>query len=351
MSDYPVRIAIVGCGAITRSAHLPALLRSSEMELCALVDSNPEMAGDLAEEFGLRCTLASNVLDVVDEADGVVIATPNHTHYPLARSVLERKKPVFVEKPLTTTYAEAVRLLEVAEQNNAWIAVGYTSRQFPSVRLFRDLLTAGYFGTVRSFYFEAGSAGGWDPVSAYSLDRSRAGGGVLVVKGSHFLDRMLYWFGEPESIEFLDDSHGGIEANCKAKMTFRNELGVFWGSFFLSKTINLRNTLFVDCSKYSVILPESDMQGITLRPTEQPDLTLRVSRDAQSGHVGKDVYFQSQLEEFAGRIRNPGASVTVDGRFAARSVQLIDRLYAAKRELPEPWIMCRKIVPTSHVET
>ena len=351
MDTEPVKLAIVGCGAITRMAHLPALLCSAKLDLSALIDSSHESAEGLAADFGLRCRLATNLSDVLDEAEGVVIATPNHTHHSLALAALERGKPVFVEKPLTTTYSDAEHLVRVAEQNRSWIAVGYTSRHFPSVRLLKDLLTTGYVGSVRSFYFEAGSSGGWDPVSGYSLHRGQSGGGVLVVKGSHFLDRMLYWFGEPASVEFQDDSHGGVEANCRGEMTFDNELGSFRGRFFLSKTINLRNTLFVDCSEHLVILPEADTLNVTLRPKTRPDLKLKVSTDGPPGSGEKGTYFRVQLEEFADRIRGARADVTVDGRFAARSVRLIERLYELRRTLPEPWLLYRKDTPASHVQT
>ena len=52
-----------------------------------------------------------------------------------------------------------------------------------------------------------------------------------MVSGTHVIDRMLDWFGQPSRITYADDSRGGVEANCKASLEFDNELGQFTGSF------------------------------------------------------------------------------------------------------------------------
>jgi predicted dehydrogenase len=80
----PVKLAIVGCGAITRLAHLPHALRSSLIEVTALVDLTPANAEELRREYALPSRVATSVLDVLDDVDGVLIATPNHTHTPIA---------------------------------------------------------------------------------------------------------------------------------------------------------------------------------------------------------------------------------------------------------------------------
>jgi predicted dehydrogenase len=333
-----VQIAIVGCGAITRTEHLPAVLRSPKTNLHALIDSNPRFAEELAATYGLQCRIATDLSAVIDQVEGVLIATPNDSHYAIARLALEQRKPVLIEKPMTTRYEDAMKLVALAEQMGSFIAVGYKTRYYPAVQLLKRLLDTPYLGRVNSFRFEAGSVNGWDPVSGYNIDRAKSGGGVLIVKGSHFLDRMLYWFGEPSTITYEDDSYGGIEANCRAEMTFDNPLGSFKGHLFLSKTFALSNILTIDCSEYIVALHETETDAVKLYPRNNPDLQLEVTNIGNGLRKREINYFQIQLEEFADRIVNPDRPLTVDGSFAACSVKLTERMYAHRRQLPEPWV-------------
>ncbi|MBE0426196.1 MAG: Gfo/Idh/MocA family oxidoreductase [Nitrospirae bacterium] len=342
------KIAIVGCGLITRSAHLPAALRSPKINLIALVDSQIENAEVLRNTFALNCKISRNLSEIIDEVEGVVIATPNDTHYPIAKAILEKKVPVLIEKPITTTYEDAIKLCKLAETNNAFISVGYRTRYYPSVIMFKRLLDRAYFGRINHFHYEFGTHGGWAPVSGYNLDREKSGGGVLVVSGTHFLDRMLYWFGEPKEIIYRDDSYGGVEANCKAELFFENKLGVFTGTFFMSKTTKLKNKFILDAESYVCELSESETERISLSPKNDLDIKMEIYSNTITDNEQKIDYFQRQIEEFAENIHQRGKP-TIDGWFAARSVKLIEEMYKKRLQLDEPWIIYKNAAVSEHV--
>jgi predicted dehydrogenase len=83
------------------------------------------------------------------EVDAVVIATPITTHFQLAAAALKAGKHVFVEKPITTTVAEAQELIDIAECNHLTLMVGHTFVFSPPVRKVKQLLDAGEVGDVR----------------------------------------------------------------------------------------------------------------------------------------------------------------------------------------------------------
>ena len=331
-----VKIAIAGCGLITRASHLPAALRSPKVEVFALIDSRVANAEALAKDFALKCHIAKDVSEVIDKVEGVLIATPNHTHYPIAEVALKLGIPVLIEKPITTTYEDAIRLCELAQETKAFISVGYRTRYFPSVNMMKKLLDQSFFGKINHFYYEFGTKGGWAPVSGYNIDRKKSGGGVLVVSGTHFLDRMLYWFDEPKKFIYKDDSYGGVEANCKAELFFENDTGNFTGTFFMSKTTGLKNKFILDTEKYVCELNEKDSEKITLFPKNDSSLKMELSPNATQNQI-KMSSIQKQLEEFADNIRRPG-KITVDGWFAARSIKLIEEMYKNRSLLEEPWV-------------
>lgn len=331
------RIAVVGCGEVTKVCHVPAALRSRHVEVAALVDNNLPIAQGVARTYGLRCRVAKRLEDVLDGVQGVLVATPNHTHHAVAKAALERSLPVLIEKPIATRHSDALELCELAERKGTFIAVGYFTRFYPSVRLMKRLLESGHFGRIRGFSYEFGNAGGWAPVSGYNLDRAKAGGGVLMVSGSHFMDRMLHWFGEPRETSYADDSHGGVEANCRAELRYDSPAGGFTGRIALSKTIALKNRFVLETDAYRCEIPESQSESVTVFPHSDPELRMELYPGREPPRRVEVDYYQRQLEEFARNIRE-GGPVTADGRSAAASLKLMENLYARRTPLAEPWI-------------
>ncbi len=328
-----VRLAFVGCGAITRMEHLPAALRSPRVEVAALVDERVENAAALARTYGLSARVTGNLSEVLDDVQGCVLATPNDTHYPIARQILERGKPVLIEKPITTRYDHALELCELAESRGTFISVGYRFRFFPSARLLKRLLDEDYFGRVLSFHCEMGSAGGWAPVSGYNMDRARSGGGVLVINGTHFLDLALFWFGEPVALVYQDDNYGNVEANCKGVWNYDSPRGRFDGSFFFSKTIKLSNRFLIETERGRVEWSAADADRIRVFDPHRPDVKVELSALRSGGEVDS---FRDQIEEFCTNALRPG-TVTSDGRNGARSIRLIEDMYRGATRLSESW--------------
>lgn len=338
----PVAIAIAGCGAITQQAHLPAALRSSLVEVRALVDIQLSSAQRLARRHGLQCKVASILGDVLNEVEGVLIAAPNAAHFELAATALARGIPVLIEKPITNTYAEAEQLCAIARAHNTFISVGYWTRRNPSIRLMRRLLEQSYFGKVHSFHYEFGAVGGWEPLSGYSLDRKRSGGGVLIGTGSHFIDRMLYWFGEPTSFKYRDDSYGGVEATCFAEILYDTEQWTLRGTILLSKAVRLKNRVLVESASHTCTIGESQRTTITVVPRENPEIQYDISPVGGAAQNSTSDPIQEQLDEFASVIRN-GGRPSIDGPAGARATRLIEQMYAERLQLDEPWIHYRSV--------
>jgi predicted dehydrogenase len=243
---------------------------------------------------------------------------------------------VLVEKPLTTRFQDAIELCELAEKNHTFISVGYMTRHHENLALLKRLLDSGFLGTIVSFHYEYGFRGGWEPVSGYNLDPQAAGGGVLIVVGSHFVDRMLYLFGRPASFLYADDNHGGVEANCKAEFTFEKPGGRFTGSLFLSKTMRLKNMFILETDRYTCRLVEGQSESLTLHPHNAPELELIAQPREKGPPQGRRSDYALQLEEFA-TVARRGGQPAVDGWFAAQSVHLLEEMYRNRMPLEEPF--------------
>jgi predicted dehydrogenase len=326
------RLAIVGAGRITATAHLPAALASRHIELVALIDPVLERARRLVWEYGIRARTATHLGDVLDTVDGILIATPNHTHGQLARESLQARVPVLIEKPLAVSVAEAEAIVKAAEEHQTIAAVGSSQRFVESVHLMRRLLKDRYFGGIRSFAYQCGTVGGWAPMSGYNLDRQATGGGVLVVTGTHFLDRMLYWFGYPDDFEYQDDSCGGPEANAWATFRYTNAGSCFEGTVRFSKTVPLQEGFVMETEQGIVVHGD----GIRLRRRSDPSLELRIQERASAFEsTGKSI-FQLQLEDFVGAVQERRVPMC-QAREALDSVRLIEALYARRTAMKTDW--------------
>ena len=102
----------------------------------------------------------------------ISVLTPNFLHFPMAKKLLENGFNVICEKPLTTTYAEALELEAIQKEKQAVFAVTYTYTGYPMVRQMKDMIRRGVLGTIQKVdlqYYQ-----GWiNPVIHEPEERSK----------------------------------------------------------------------------------------------------------------------------------------------------------------------------------
>jgi predicted dehydrogenase len=87
------------------------------------------------------------------DIDAIAISTPVSTHFPLAMEALQAGKHVLVEKPMTTTSEDAVRLIDEADRRNLVLMVDHTFVYTGAVRKVRDLIQKGSLGDI--YYYDS----------------------------------------------------------------------------------------------------------------------------------------------------------------------------------------------------
>ncbi len=329
----PYKLAVIGVGKISLASHIPAALASPLVSLAAFVDPDVKRAKSFADEFGLDIEIAARIGDLKGSVDGALIAAPNHLHAPLAIECLENGLDVLIEKPLASTVAEGRAITEAEQKTGKTVSVGYCTRHYPNYRLFKDLLARQYFGRVHKFAYQFGTPGGWSTFSNYLMDRQTVGGGVLVVTGTHFLDRMLDLFGFPDELSLQDDSLGGPEANARLLMSFGEGETQIQGYAHFSKSAKLRSGMVLDTEKGHVLLADNQTD-LTLYPHDSPDIALKLHRTAPGRQRANQ--FQLQIEDFVHSCRN-GQPPAVSARDGLLSLELLEAAYANRRAFAENW--------------
>jgi predicted dehydrogenase len=187
------RFAIVGFGSA--GARALKVLRELRPEAEFLVVSRHAEPGD-----GVAKT--DSLEQVVEFGpDAVIVAGPASTRAGLLRQIGGLNVPVFIEKPLAHTLADAVSVLELLGPAVERSQLGYNLRFSESLLAFRDLVRGGRFGRVLRFNAETGQyLPDWRPGKDYRETvsaRAELGGGVLL-ELSHELDYLRWIFGEWE---------------------------------------------------------------------------------------------------------------------------------------------------------
>jgi predicted dehydrogenase len=185
---------------------VPVVASNRRAEVTVAVDRVLERARDLATSSGIPHAVA-DYKDVIGLADAAIVALPHHLYAQVSEDLLKAGVRVLVEKPMALTTAECDRMIAAAEDGGAALAVGLARRFQSSGRYAKELIDSGLLGEIESFDFSEGAPYSW-PVASDFMFRRDAGGGVLFDTGSHTLDLLLWWLGEPETVEYSDDDQG-----------------------------------------------------------------------------------------------------------------------------------------------
>jgi predicted dehydrogenase len=330
----PIRLAILGCGAITRSEHIPAVIAHPGAQLVALADLDVSRANGLIQGRGLSCRAVSDYRELLGQVDAVINALPNHLHVTSNQEFLHAGVHVLCEKPLAITAADARACTELAKQKKLVLAVGMNRRFTASHPLLKLMMQEGLLGTVREYDFQYGGAFDWRSASGFYFDTAKAGGGALLDSGVHMLDSVLDWFGPVTAFDYQDDDWGsGIEANTILDVTHDGNLGEVTGRLRLSRTFDLKNRLLVRGTQAEAEISVHDPEVVVLHRViagEPVSQTMRLEN-----YPGGSSYLR-QLDNFLQSLAN-GSRPKVDGWQAVRVLELIENCRAHRRRIPEPW--------------
>lgn len=332
-----IRLAVIGCGAVTEICHLPAAQLVPEIEIAALVDANLARAQALGERFRVG-SWAADYRQLPEPVDGVILALPNHLHAPVTLEFLERGIPVLVEKPMALTVTEAEAMVTAAAAKGVALQVGLMYRFCNGARLLKRAVEEGWLGRLRSFSLESGLVYDWPVTSRFIFSKDQAGGGELVDIGSHTLDLLLWWLGEVVEVEYRDDCLGGVEAECWLSLVLQGPTGPVPGTVTLSRLRKLNDTVCLVGEHFTIEYDLASTATLRIWPTawNQQGLSFALTPRSLPRQSWNDVY-ANQLRAFAQTIAT-GKSAVVTGEEVARSVALIERCYRERQPLEFPWM-------------
>jgi scyllo-inositol 2-dehydrogenase (NADP+) len=207
-ANQPIRVGLIGFGLSGQTFHAPMIVAVPGLELACVM----ERSGDLAR----RKYPQARVVRAVDEllADQsirlCVVATPNESHFPIARKCLEAGRAVLIDKPFAVTSEEALLLMDLAARSGLLLTVYQSRRLDGDFKTVRKLLAAGTLGRIVMFEshfdrFRPNLKNAW-------REEPGPGSGMLYDLGPHLIDQALQLFGKPDAItaDVRIERNGGV---------------------------------------------------------------------------------------------------------------------------------------------
>ncbi len=191
----PLNVGLVGFGFAGKTFHAPVIRAVEGLQLTTVVQRRgaPDPRYPDVEFVGSVDELLTRAIDLV------VIATPNPSHHPIARQCLLAGRHLVVDKPFTTTVAEAQDLIQLGAEKRRVLSVYQNRRYVGDFVTLQHLLSEGVLGRVTTFesHFDRFrpdlKPGAW-------RERPQPGSGLWLDLGPHLLDQALVLFGIPQAI-------------------------------------------------------------------------------------------------------------------------------------------------------
>ena len=191
-----IKIAIVGCGAVSGYGHLPAIVESSDFQLIGIADTDLSRLKDIQAKYEVKYAYSDyRELLNIEGLDAIVVATHLKTHCEITIDALKKGINVLCEKPMAASIEECKRMEETARKYKRILAVNFNTRCGPTYRRIKQLIDEGSVGVVRSVRIIYNwSSHQWKPPER--LDAFMEVGGPLIDSAIHFFDGVRWFTGQ-----------------------------------------------------------------------------------------------------------------------------------------------------------
>jgi predicted dehydrogenase len=212
-------VVLIGAGRRGLGAHLPALVAGGHFRLTGIVDTKERIA-----QLREITTLTAPMYDSLDQVladqrpDLAIVATPHDCHVPLARQLLRAGVPTLLEKPPACSAPELATLLTLSQEFQTPIATSLPLHHQRGYRRFRRLLASP--GLTDAQVTIRATVTSWQGADSWRRSRERAGGGVLIDLGYHYLELIVSCLGSPDekSVQLTRAPGPGCEVEDEAQL-------------------------------------------------------------------------------------------------------------------------------------
>lgn len=336
--DKKIRIAVIGCGRISKNHFGSIEQLSNEYELVAICDNNPEALEAHRKQYKVPAYLSFDELLKNEDLDLVTLCTPSGIHASQTIKAAKAGVHIITEKPMATKWEDGLAMVRACDEAGVHLFVVKQNRRNSTLQLLKRAVTEKRFGKIhmvhmnvfwtrpQEYYDRATWSGTWD------MD-----GGAFMNQATHYVDLLHWLIGPVEKVQSMLSTHRDIEVEDTGVVNLKWRNGAL-GSMAVTMCTyptNLEGSITILGEKGTVRIGGVAVNNIQeWNFSEQKDYDAKIeSANYQTTSVygfGHPPYFQNVADVLRGK-----AKPETDGREGLKSLELLISIYRSARDNKE----------------
>lgn len=335
ITDRKIRIAVVGCGRISKNHFGSIEKHSADFELVAIYDSNPATLEEHKALYKVPGYQSMETMLEEQQIDAVALCTPSGVHPDQAILAAKHGVNVITEKPMATRWHDGVRMVKACDDAGVRMFVVKQNRRNTTLQLLKRAVSEHRFGKIhmvhlnvfwtrpQSYYDQAEWRGTWE------FD-----GGAFMNQASHYVDLLDWLIGPVDKVQAMMSTTRDIEVEDTGVLNVRWRNGAL-GSMavtMLTYPNNLEGSITILGEKGTVRVGGMAVNDIQIwqfdQSKEYDDQIKNANYETTSVYgFGHPLYYKNVVDVFRGV-----AEPETDGREGLKSLELLIAAYLSARD-------------------
>lgn len=330
-----IRMAVVGCGRISKN-HFDAIkVHSEEVELICVCESNPTILAEFSNSYGVKGYESLEDMLKSETLDLVALCTPSGIHSEQTVLVAKHGVNVVTEKPMATRWQDGTRMVKACDDAGVQLFVVKQNRMNATLQLLKRAMEEKRFGRIHMVHINVF----WSrPQSYYDQAKWRGtwefDGGAFMNQASHYVDLLDWLIGPVAKVQAMMSTSRDIEVEDTGVLNVQWRNGAL-GSMsvtMLTYPKNLEGSITILGEKGSVRIggvAVNEIQMWNFEDNRDYDAQVQVSNyeTASVYGFGHPLYYKNVIDALRGR-----AIAKTDGREGLKSLELIIASYMSARD-------------------
>jgi len=332
-----IRVAIVGCGRISKN-HFGSIEKHAEtLELAAICDNDPAVLEECKSNLDVPGYLDFAEMLEKEEIDLVVLCTPSGLHSTQAILAASKGVHVMTEKPMATRWKDGVKMVRACDEAGVRLFVVKQNRRNSTLQLLKRAIKEKRFGKIHMVhlnvfwtrpqeYYDQGN--GWR--GTWEFD-----GGALMNQASHYVDLLDWLIGPVEQVQAFTSTTRDIEVEDTAVLNVKWRSGTL-GSMavtMLTYPQNLEGSITIIGEEGTARiggLAVNDIQLWHFKETRDYDKDINAANYKTSSvyGFGHPTYYKNVIDVLRGEVEPE-----TDGREGLKSLELLIAAYISARDV------------------
>ncbi len=333
-----IKIAVVGCGRISKNHFGSIEQLDSEFELVAVCDNNPSVLVAHTTQYKVPGYLSLDELLEKENLDLVTLCTPSGIHASQTIKAAKARVHVITEKPMATKWEDGLAMVKACDEAGVRLFVVKQNRRNSTLQLLKRAADEKRFGKIhmvhinvfwnrpQEYYDRASWSGTWD------MD-----GGAFMNQATHYVDLLHWVVGPVEKVHAMTSTHRDIDVEDTGVVNFKWRNGAL-GSMAVTMCTypqNLEGSITILGGKGTVRIggmAVNDIQEWSFSESRDYDGEVD-NANYQTSSVygfGHPPYFQNVADVLRGK-----AEPETDGREGLKSLELLISIYRSSRDCKE----------------